>query len=54
MFPKSVYASKESMAFALKYQNLLEAGKFSSFRIKIVTLQAFGEHKQAVDNDPEL
>jgi hypothetical protein len=35
------------MAFAPKYQNLLEAGKFSSFRIKIVTLQAFGEHKQS-------
>jgi hypothetical protein len=51
---KSVYASKESMAFALKYQNLLEAGKFSSFRFKTVKLQAFGDHKQAADNEPKL
>jgi hypothetical protein len=44
---KSAYTSKESMAFALKYSNLLEAGQFSSFRIKTVTLQAFGEQKSS-------
>jgi hypothetical protein len=51
---KSLYASKESMAFALKYPSLLEAGQFSGFRIKIVTLHAFDEHKQAADNEPKL
>jgi hypothetical protein len=44
---KSAYASKESMAFALKYPNLLEAEQFSSFGIKTVTLQAFGEQKSS-------
>ena len=42
------------MAFALKYPNLPEAGQFSSLRIKILTLQAFREHKQAADNDRKI
>jgi hypothetical protein len=44
---KSAYTSKESMAFALNFPNLLEAGQFYSFRIKTVTLQAFDEQKSS-------
>jgi len=49
---KSVYTNNRWLS-QLKYPNLLEAGQNSCFRIKIVTLQAFVEHKQAADNDPK-